>query len=133
MSEVTQPCGETLSIGQALRVNGACERFEAAWEAGDRPRIEDVLVGVADGQERRTLLRELIALELELRREAGERPDEDEYRGRFADDAEVVDAVFCGARARGDRRLRAARRARPRRHGRRLPGPAGECSTAWWR
>jgi hypothetical protein len=33
----------TLPLSGALRVNTACERFEQAWRAGSRPRIEDFL------------------------------------------------------------------------------------------
>ena len=98
MSEegTTEPIEETLSLDRARFVNDACERFEAAWEAGPRPRIEDFLPE-GDVPERPVLLRELIALELELRRDLGERPEPPEYLGRFPDRPGVVSAVFCGA------------------------------------
>ena len=59
------------SLAQARRVNLACERFELAWRAGEVARIEDVLSGAEPG-DRQVLLRELLALEIELRRDRGE-------------------------------------------------------------
>ena len=98
MSEpgTTERAEETLSLDRARLVNLACEQFEAAWETDTRPRIEEFL-GQAEGPERRILLRELIGLELELRRNLGERPEEAEYQQRFPGHAEVVNAVFCGS------------------------------------
>ncbi len=51
------------------RVDAACDRFEAAWRAGLEPRIEDFLA-VAEAADRPAMLRELLALETELRRAA---------------------------------------------------------------
>jgi serine/threonine-protein kinase len=87
---------EALPVSSARRINAACERFEAAWRAGRRPRIEDEDAG-DDGPEREALLFELLALELELRRDAGERPAACEYRERFPADGRVVDAAFEAA------------------------------------
>ncbi|HEX8200954.1 MAG TPA: serine/threonine-protein kinase, partial [Isosphaeraceae bacterium] len=84
---------ESLPLSQARRVNAACERFEAAWRAGRRPRIEEEL-GPAPEPERPALLTELIALEVELRRGAGERPTPQEYRERFPEFAPRIDAAF---------------------------------------
>src|SRR5262249_39020966 len=61
---------------------GVCRRFEAAWKAGQRPRIEDHL-REAPEPERRALLPELIEVEVEYRQRAGEAPRAAEYRGRF--------------------------------------------------
>jgi WD40 repeat protein/tRNA A-37 threonylcarbamoyl transferase component Bud32 len=64
------------------RVDEACDRFETAWRAGQAPRIEDYLVQ-AEEADRPALLGELLALECELRRRRGERPELDEYLTRF--------------------------------------------------
>jgi serine/threonine protein kinase len=48
----------------------ACDRFEAAWRAGREPRIEEYIAAVAE-PERPALLRELVALEQELRQGHG--------------------------------------------------------------
>src|SRR6516225_9519800 len=81
------------SLAQARRVNLACERFEQAWRAGDQPRIEDVLK-VAEPGDRHLLLRELLALEIELRRNQGESPSVSEYNERFPDLVAVVESTF---------------------------------------
>ena len=75
------------------RIDAACDQFEAAWRAGEEPRIEDVLAAAAES-ERPALLRELIALEAELRRGRGERPSPAEYQGRFPGQSATVDAAF---------------------------------------
>jgi tRNA A-37 threonylcarbamoyl transferase component Bud32 len=77
----------------ALRIDAACNRFEADWAQGGRPRIEDYLDQV-DGQERRALLRELLLLEIELARHAGETPTPAAYRARFAGETGLIDEAF---------------------------------------
>ena len=62
---------DSWSVSLLQRVNEACDRFRTAWKAGQRPRIEDFLAGTAE-QERSAYLRELLALELELRSKGGE-------------------------------------------------------------
>jgi tetratricopeptide (TPR) repeat protein len=66
----------------ARRINEVCNRFELAWQAGPRPRLEDFLSDTPE-PERSVLLRELIALDLDYRRRAGEKPTAEEYRERF--------------------------------------------------
>ena len=78
---------------QAWRVDAVCQRFEAEWRAGDQPRIED-FVADADPQQRVPLFRELLALELELRPERGERLDPREYCTRFPGHTAAIEAVF---------------------------------------
>lgn len=73
---------ETLPPDVALRVNAVCDSFEAAWKAGSRPQIEDVL-GDAPDLERQALLRELVLIEVEYRRQLGQEPSAEEYRARF--------------------------------------------------
>jgi serine/threonine-protein kinase len=64
------------------QIDALCARFEAAWIAGECPRIEDYLEQVPEAKQS-GLFDELLATELELRRKAGEQPAEDEYRRRF--------------------------------------------------
>ncbi|HEX8199077.1 MAG TPA: serine/threonine-protein kinase [Isosphaeraceae bacterium] len=90
---------ETRPLSRARRVNQACERFEAAWRSGRRPRIEDYL-GEAAGPDRPELLVELVALESELRRGRGERPTPAEYRGRFPGQDAAIAAAFGAPAAR---------------------------------
>jgi len=77
----------------AQRIDAACDRFEAAWRAGQGLRIEDELAGARES-DRPALFRELLALELELRRGRGERPAPGAYRDRFPEQADAIDAAF---------------------------------------
>src|SRR5262249_54513858 len=66
------------SIPLAQRVDEACDRFEAAWMRGERPRVEDFLTGLDDG-ECPAFLRELLKIDLAYRRGHGEQPRFREY------------------------------------------------------
>jgi tetratricopeptide (TPR) repeat protein len=71
-----------LSATLTPRADRECDRFEAAWRVGQRPRLEDHLAAVPE-PERPALLRELLPLEIDYRRLAGERPAAEEYLARF--------------------------------------------------
>src|SRR5262249_11553268 len=79
-----QSMSPELALSLELRVDAACQSFEAAWKAvgrtGVRPRIEDCLAAAGEA-ERWPLLRELLKVELHYRRH--ESPSPDEYRRRF--------------------------------------------------
>jgi eukaryotic-like serine/threonine-protein kinase len=77
-----------------LRVDGLCDRFEAAWGRAERPRIEDFLSDLGDADSG-AALGELVALELALRRAAGDEPSRDEYTARFPARAAVIDSLFA--------------------------------------
>jgi serine/threonine protein kinase len=64
------------------RADQECDRFESAWKAGQRPRIEDHLRAVAEA-ERPALLHELIQLEIDYRYLAGEQPKATDFLARF--------------------------------------------------
>jgi len=68
-----------------------CDRFETAWKAGKRPRLEDYLTGVP-APERAALLRDLIVLEIDYRRLSGEHPTAAEFLERFPD----LDQIWIG-------------------------------------
>jgi hypothetical protein len=57
MSEQS-PSQETLPPSQVQRIDQVCDRFEAAWKEGQRPRIEDYL-STAEEPARSVLIREL--------------------------------------------------------------------------
>ena len=84
---------DSLSASRLNRIIGVCDRFEAAWRAGTPRAIEHDLGGVED-QLRSCLLRELLALEVELRRERGECPSMQEYLARFPSQEDIVHAAF---------------------------------------
>ena len=85
----------SLSFPAQDRIDLACDHFETAWKAGERPRIEDYLVQVSL-LERDTLLRELLMLELYWRRRKGEHPAPQDYLARFHsnDDVAAIVAAF---------------------------------------
>jgi hypothetical protein len=68
----------------ARRVDAACDRFEAAWRAHQRPRIKDHLADAADDI-RSVLRRELINLDMNYRRRQGEHPQLEDYPADFGD------------------------------------------------
>jgi serine/threonine protein kinase len=82
------------SQSPAERLDRVCDRFEDAWLAGQRPRIEDYLQDVAVS-ERSALLDELLRLELDYRVRLGECPTAEEYRLCFPGHAEGIDAVLA--------------------------------------
>jgi serine/threonine protein kinase len=73
---------EWLPLSQQRAIEAICSRFEAAWKAGQRPRIEEYLPEAPEPS-RSALLRELLSLEIDYRRLAGEVPKEEDYRDRF--------------------------------------------------
>jgi serine/threonine protein kinase len=85
--------GWSLPPSGARQVEGVCTRFEAAWQAGARPALEDYL-GDTPEPVRSVLLQELLLLELTYRVRAGERPIPDEYRPRFPGLADWLPALF---------------------------------------
>jgi serine/threonine protein kinase len=79
-------------------IDAVAERFEHAWKNGERPRIEEFLIKVPEPQWP-PLLQELVRVEGELRRRAGEEPCAEEYRQRFPEHEGVISAVFESALA----------------------------------
>jgi eukaryotic-like serine/threonine-protein kinase len=84
MSDNLGTAFEDLPAPLLRHAEGVCRRFEAAWKAGQRPRIEDHLCEAPE-PERRALLPELIEIEVEYRQRAGEAPRAEEFHGRFPD------------------------------------------------
>jgi len=84
-----EPSGESISGS----IDQACDRFEAAWREGQRPRIEQYWGGFS-GAARTELFVELLLMELELRRRAGEQPQLEEYRGRFPEYDQQIEAML---------------------------------------
>jgi serine/threonine protein kinase len=72
----------SLSLSAAERIDAVCARFEAAWKAGQAPRIEDFLGG-AEGAQREALLREMLRVELDWRLLQEDVPAVEDYLGRF--------------------------------------------------
>ena len=105
------------------QVIALCDEFESSWRASRPVTIESV-VARAPGAIRERLLRELIALEVELRRNSHETEAPAEYRRRFPDVAdEVLQQIFTPGKSSAALRAiaeatRSLRRHRPHRQGR---------------
>src|SRR5262249_20059478 len=61
MSPTTPPGDDTLTPELVVLLEAACDRFEAAWQAGGRPALEDHLVAMPEAG-RAALFRELMTL-----------------------------------------------------------------------
>ncbi len=76
-------------LSDQLEINRRCNCFEADLRVGRRARIEEYLVGAAEELQAH-ILRELIGLELEYRRQNGEKPNSEEYHARFPRHARLI-------------------------------------------
>src|SRR4051812_11607108 len=83
-------------------VHGIVQRFEDAWQAGQRPALDDFLP--AAGPERQAALVELIHTELECRLKAGEAARVEDYLRRYAELADQRDEVLALVAAEYDLR-----------------------------
>src|SRR5262249_30953813 len=84
---------ESWELSTLYLIDAACDRFEMAWRAGESPRIEAFL---ADWPrpDRDILFWELLAVELELRREAGENPSAGPYHSRVPEAASSISVTL---------------------------------------
>ncbi len=87
--------GGALPLPERLQIDAICDRFEAAWRAGEAPDLADFLT-VTHGPAHDRLFRELLALDLEFRLEQGETPEADTYLSRFPEHCETVHAAIGG-------------------------------------
>ena len=82
---------DSLSAEQLRRVDMICQGFEAAWQQGQAPSLEEAL-SAEHGMERTALLCQLLWLEVHYR---GGQADPAEYEARFPRDTSLVRAVFA--------------------------------------
>ena len=83
----------SISVRAFERINAVCEEFERDWQEGKRPRLEVFLAGFA-GPERAALLRNLLALEVDCRRRAGDSPKLEDYARRQLGVLRFIDLRF---------------------------------------
>jgi len=81
------------NVDAARNLDRICQDFEAEWRAGHRPRIEQFLT-TDTNVERRALLNELLALEVELRADRDETIVVEELHHRFPEDLSTINE-FC--------------------------------------
>jgi hypothetical protein len=111
------------------RIDSLCDHFEQAWRSGLQPRLEVFLASVAPG-ERPELLLEMLAVELECRRNQGEEPHLEEYRSRFPLEGKVLESAFLIAEQRLARSREEWRLAKQQRAGALKVGPAKESASS---
>ena len=88
-----QSIDASLPLDQLRLVEEVCTRFEAAWQSGQRPRIEDYL-GAAAGPLRNAMLRELLRLEIAYLLSSGEKPNTQNYLPRFPEQRDQILSLF---------------------------------------
>jgi WD40 repeat protein/serine/threonine protein kinase/tetratricopeptide (TPR) repeat protein len=93
MSTPRSACELSIPTELIPLLEAACDRFEAALKAGERPSIEEYLEGMP-GPGRAALLRHVVVLEREYRGVRGEHPAVEEYLPRFPDDGVAVRGAF---------------------------------------
>jgi serine/threonine-protein kinase len=76
------------------QINAIAERFEDAWESGERPRIASYLDG-EPGSIQAELVRHLLRVDLERRRERGEAPEPADYEAQLPEWAGMIGDVFA--------------------------------------
>jgi serine/threonine protein kinase len=84
-------------MSSADQIDTLCDSFESLWRAGTRPEIAHYLDKVAVS-DRPAFLRELLAIELDLRRGLGEHPCLTDELSRFPGLEDAVREVFAQAR-----------------------------------
>lgn len=83
MNEARQSQSNPISLGARQRIASVCDRFDRAWSAGLNPRIEDFLASDGSAEERRELLKALLEVEFDCRRQGGAAVGLEEYLQRF--------------------------------------------------
>ncbi|MCE9563949.1 MAG: protein kinase [Planctomycetes bacterium] len=79
---MTSTSWDNLPLDQLEQIDAVCATFEARWKAGESPRAEDALAAIAE-EMRCPLLVELLGLEVDYRRQRGDRVAVEEFVARF--------------------------------------------------
>jgi len=87
------PTIESLSSEQRSRVEQASSNFRNAITTNPNTRIQEFIAD-SSGIERQVLLRELLQIEIEDRRQRGQIPGQDHYSSLFPDSSHIVANVF---------------------------------------
>ena len=91
-----EPARASLSLPIERVLDAVCTRFEAAWQSGPTPRLEDFL-GDTPEPGRSALLLELVRLEVDYRSRGGDPVSAKEYAARFPEHAAlIVGRCFAG-------------------------------------
>jgi WD40 repeat protein/tRNA A-37 threonylcarbamoyl transferase component Bud32 len=74
-------------------IDALCDEFEQLWQSGDRPALPSFIARVS-AADQPLLLRELVALDCDYRRERGETPAAADYFADSAEQAAVISAAL---------------------------------------
>src|SRR3954471_22786542 len=85
----TSPGEQPAPSAPPADVDAICDVFEAAWYAGQEPRVEDFLPR-GDPPQQDVLLRELLLAEWDLRRRHGRDPELETYAARFPNSRQAI-------------------------------------------
>src|SRR5215475_4280578 len=94
MSNPTTDSQGQHSLATLKRLDEVCAAYETAWQAGEKPRLE-TYVGGAVEPDRTLLLRELLKLEIELRKTAGQTVTAAEYYSRFPEHTPLIATLLA--------------------------------------
>jgi serine/threonine protein kinase len=94
MSIEAETAAQDLPVAVWKRIDGLCDRFEAAIKAGERPDPAQFLSEL-EGPARDLLFRELLTLELEGCRGRGERVEAAAYLGRYPGHTQAIEETFA--------------------------------------
>jgi serine/threonine protein kinase len=95
LKETTAPSPDVLA-----EIDAACDRFEAEWRAGGRPRIEAYLAASSE-RARGGLVAELLRVEIAYRAAQGETLLTQDYTPRFPQHASLIDTLLGRGQAAG--------------------------------
>src|SRR4051794_1680731 len=87
-----------IALHQQEELNRLADHFAREFRTGSNPRIEDYLQ--RQPELRRHLLQKLLALEVELRKQAGHKLSAEDYHRRFSGDQDVVAKVLASGTAK---------------------------------
>ena len=87
------PVYQSLSDQQLAEIDELCDRFDRELVAGNRPGIE-LYLDDAPEVAQLELLSELLAMEIEYRRQQGENPEPSDYSSRFPQQEQIIDREF---------------------------------------
>jgi eukaryotic-like serine/threonine-protein kinase len=82
----------TLTPAEARLIDQICDRFEATRKSGQRPDVKQYLDGVAEPA-RSALLRHLLLLDLDYKRQTGSDPLTLDYQTQLPDDTALINEV----------------------------------------
>ncbi len=90
----------TLAEEDQSRIQGICREFESAWQSGDgEPQVEAFVPSEMDGGLRQLLVRELVLLDIDYRKQKSITLETTAYLSKLPDCREAVESAFSRRRS----------------------------------